>query len=109
MLPCRLNPSGETGDRRRHATHPAKVKPELVARAPNEVWSWDITKIHGPKKWTYYHLYVILDIYSRYIVGWMLANRESAALAETLIADTLAQNRASPQVSSPCTRIEVRR
>ena len=86
-----LRHRGETGDRRRHSTHPAKVKPELVARAPNEVWSWDITKIHGPKKWTYYHLYVILDIYSRYIVGWMLANRESAALAETLIADTLAK------------------
>jgi len=49
------------------------VKPELVATAPNAVWSWDITKLRGPAKWTYYHLYVILDIYSRYAVGWMVA------------------------------------
>ena len=55
------------GDRRRQATHPAKVKPELVATAPNQVWSWDITKLHGPAKWTYYYLYVILDIFSRYV------------------------------------------
>jgi putative transposase len=64
------------------------VKPELVATAPNHVWSWDITKLHGPVKWSYYHLYVILDIYSRYVVGWMVAHRESAALAEVLIRQT---------------------
>jgi putative transposase len=63
----------------------------LRAAAPNQVWSWDITKLHGSVKWTYYHLYVILDIYSRYAVGWMLAARESAALAEKLIADTCAK------------------
>jgi putative transposase len=79
---------GESRERRRQATHPARVKPELVATAPNEVWSWDITKLHGPAKWTYYYLYVILDIFSRYAVGWMLATAESAALAEKLIADT---------------------
>lgn len=65
-----LRERGETGDRRRHATHPAKVKPELVADAPNRVWSWDIAKLHGPAKWTYFYLYVILDIYSCYPVGW---------------------------------------
>ncbi|HUG84588.1 MAG TPA: IS3 family transposase, partial [Euzebya sp.] len=79
---------GETGDRRRHATHPATVKPELVATAPNEVWSWDITKLAGPAKWTYYQLYVILDIYSRYVPGWLLAPREDATLAEQLLGDT---------------------
>ena len=73
-----LRRAGETRERRRQATHPAAVKPELLATGPNQVWSWDITKLHGPVKWTYYYLYVILDIYSRYAVGWMLAPRESA-------------------------------
>ena len=84
---------GESRDRRRQATHPAAVKPELLATAPNQVYSWDITKLHGPAKWTYYYLYAILDIYSRYAVGWMLATRESAALAEKLIADTCVKQR----------------
>jgi putative transposase len=83
-----LRHAGEVRERRRQATHPAKVKPELVASAPNAVWSWDITKLRGPAKWTYYHLYVILDIFSRYVVGWMAASRESAALAEVLIRQT---------------------
>jgi len=86
-----LRQAGESRDRRAQATHPAAVKPELAAAAPNQVYSWDITKLHGPAKWTYYHLYVILDIYSRYAVGWMVAARESAALAEKLIADTCAK------------------
>jgi putative transposase len=85
-----LRSQGETGDRRRHATHPARVKPELLATAPNQVWSWDITKLAGPAKWTWYHLYVILDIFSRYAVGWMVAAREAAVLAERLLADTIA-------------------
>jgi putative transposase len=85
-----LRQQGETGDRRRHATHPAKVKPELVATAPNQCWSWDITKLPGPAKWTWYYLYVILDIFSRYVVGWMVAAREAALLAERLLADTIA-------------------
>jgi putative transposase len=86
---CRLlRAAGETRERRRQAVHPAAVKPELLASGPNQCWSWDITKLHGPAKWTYYHLYVILDIYSRYAVGWMVATRESAALAEKLIAST---------------------
>ena len=86
-----LRQAGETRERRRHATHPATVKPELVATASNQVWSWDITKLRGPAKWTYYHLYVILDIFSRYVVGWMVASRESAALAEVLIRQTVAK------------------
>jgi putative transposase len=86
-----LREAGESRERRRQATHPATVKPELAATGPNQVYSWDITKLHGPAKWTYYHLYVILDIYSRYAVGWMVASRESAALAEKLIAETCAK------------------
>ena len=86
-----LREAGESKERRRQATHPAAVKPELTATAPNQVWSWDITKLHGPAKWTYYYLYVILDIFSRYAVGWMVATRESAALAEKLIAATCAK------------------
>ena len=86
-----LRQAGESRERRAQATHPAAVKPELAAAAPDQVWSWDITKLHGPAKWTYYHLYVILDIYCRYAVGWMVAARESAALAEKLIADTCAK------------------
>jgi putative transposase len=86
-----LREAGESRERRRQATHPATVKPELAATAPNQVYSWDITKLHGPAKWTCYHLYVILDIYSRYAVGWMVAARESAVLAEKLIAETCAK------------------
>ena len=83
-----LREAGESRERRAQATHPAAVKPELAADGPNQVWSWDITKLHGPAKWTYYYLYVILDIYSRYVVGWMVATCESAVLAEKLIAAT---------------------
>ena len=68
-----LHSVGQVRERRAHSVHPASVKPELVAHGPNHVWSWDITKLHGPAKWTYFYLYVILDIYSRYVVGWMLA------------------------------------
>jgi len=88
-----LRTGGETRERRRQATHPAKVKPELRADGPNQVWSWDITKLHGPAKWTYYYLYVIIDIYSRYVTGWMLASCESAALAEKLISATCEKQR----------------
>jgi putative transposase len=83
-----LREAGESRERRAQAAHPAAVKPELAAAGPNQVYSWDITKLHGPAKWTYYYLYVILDIYSRYAVGWMVATRESAVLAEKLIAAT---------------------
>jgi putative transposase len=84
-----LRAQGEAHERRRQATHPAAVKPELLATGPDQVWSWDITKLLGPAKWTYYYLYVVLDIYSRYVPGWLLAPRESAALAERLLGETI--------------------
>ena len=84
-----LRAADEVHERRRQARHPATVKPELVATGPNRVWSWDITKLLGPEKWTYFHLYVIIDIYSRYIPGWLLATCESAELAERLIAESI--------------------
>jgi putative transposase len=86
-----LRQAGEVRERRAQARHPAKVKPELVVNGRNQVWSWDITKLLGPAKWTYYYLYVILDIYSRYVVGWMVASRESAELADVLIRQTCAK------------------
>ena len=79
----------EVRERRNQLRHVAP-RPELLATRPNAVWSWDITKLLGPAKWTYYYLYVILDIFSRYVVGWMLAHAESARLAERLIAGTCA-------------------
>jgi putative transposase len=86
-----LRVHGETGDRRELATHPPRVKPELIATGPNQVWSWDITKLKGPATWSYFHLYSIIDIYSRYTVGWMVATCESAQLAERLLFDTIAK------------------
>ena len=80
---------GESRERRNQLRHPVYSKPELLATAPNQVWSWDITKLRGPAKWVHHYLYVILDIFSRYVVGWMLAEREAATLAEQLIAETL--------------------
>jgi putative transposase len=76
---------GKVEDRRRQVKRPNYSKPELLATMPNQVWSWDITKLKGPAKWTYFHLYVIMDIFSRYVVGWMVAHRESTALAKKLI------------------------
>ena len=78
-----LREAGESRERRAQATHPAAVKPELAADEPGQVWSWDITKLHGPAKWTYYDLYVILDIYCRYVIRWKVAACESADLAES--------------------------
>jgi putative transposase len=86
-----LHEHDEVRERRRQATHPAHKKPELIAEGPNQIWSWDITKLHGPAKWTYYYLYVILDIFSRYVVGWMLARAEWADLSKRLINDTVAK------------------
>lgn len=83
-----LNAKGEVRERRDQLKHPLYAKPELLATGPNQVWSWDITKFKGPMKWSYFYLYVILDIFSRYTVGWMVATRESAALAKRLIAET---------------------
>ena len=83
-----LRSADEVHERRRQGTHPARKKPELIATGPKAVWSWDITKLLGPAKWTYYYLYVIIDIYSRYVPGWMLAHAENGRLAETFLADT---------------------
>ena len=81
----------EVRERRNQLRHPRYAAPELLARRPNELWSWDITKLLGPAKWTYFYLYVILDVFSRYVVGWMVAHRESATLAERLIRETCAR------------------
>ena len=84
-----LAAAGESRERRRQRSHPAKKKPELIARAPNQVWSWDITKLQGPTRGTYYELFVVIDIFSRYVVGWMVAPAETGELAEAFIADAL--------------------
>ena len=86
-----LEEAGEVRERRNQLRHPEYKKPELLAKAPNQVWSWDITKLRGPVKWSYFYLYVILDIFSRYVVGWMVAERESATLASQLIDETCAK------------------
>lgn len=91
-----LSAAQEVRERRDVLRHPAYAKPELLASGPNELWSWDITKLRGPGKWTSYQLYVILDVFSRYVPGWMVATRESAALAERLIADSVAKQRIAP-------------
>ncbi len=86
----------EVRERRDVLRHPAYAKPELLATGPNELWSWDITKLKGPAKWTTYQLYVILDVFSRYVPGWMVAHRESAILAQRLIEATCAKQRIAP-------------
>jgi putative transposase len=91
--------AGEHGgvrERREQRTHPAYARPELLAERPNEVWSWDITKLLGPAKWTYYYLYVILDVFSRYVVAWTVQPRETGPLAEQLIAQACEQQQITP-------------
>jgi putative transposase len=83
-----LDEHGEVRERRDQLTHPSYQKPELMATAPNQLWSWDITKLLGPAKWTYFYLYVLLDVFSRYVTGWMVAYRESAELAKRLIEES---------------------
>lgn len=92
-----LRDAGETRERRGLAKHPPTIKPELAASAPGQVWSWDITKLLGPQKWTYYYLYVVLDVFSRYVVGWRVEYRESAHLAEELFTTTVAREGIDPQ------------
>ena len=87
----------EVRERRAQARHPVYTKPELVATGPNQVWSWDITKLKGPIQYRYYSLYVILDLFSRYVVGWMVARHENAHLAERLIAATCLKQGIAPQ------------
>lgn len=83
-----LAAQGEVRERRHQLIHPHYQRPELLATAPNQVWSWDITKLKGLAKWTYFYLYVVLDIFSRYVVGWMVATRETAALAKQLLDES---------------------
>ena len=103
----------ESRERRDQLRHPVYARPELVATAPNQVWSWDITKLLGPVKWTYYYLYVMLDIFSRYVVGWLLADCEASVLAQELISQscdkqgvrpeqlTIHADRGSPMIAKP--------
>jgi putative transposase len=114
-----LRLAGETRERRRQRTHPARKKPELLARAPNRVWSWDITKLAGPQRGVYYELFVVIDIYSRYVVAWTVANAETGELAEAFIADafdsqgvgrdelTLHADRGSSMTSKPVAQLLV--
>ena len=78
----------EVRERRNQVRRPAYKKPELLATGPNQVWSWDITRLKGPVKWSYFYLYVVMDIFSRYIVGWLIADRESEVLARELIGES---------------------
>jgi len=91
-----LEANQEVRERRNQLRHPSYQKPELLATAPNQVWSWDITKLLGPVKWTYFYLYVILDIFSRYVVGWMIASQEAKALAQKLIQETVEKQNIQP-------------
>ncbi len=91
-----LQQEGESGERPDQLIHPPCQKPELLATAPNQLWSWDITKLLGPAKWTYFYLYVILDVFSRYVTGWMVAPKEKAELAKRFIEETIAKHRIPP-------------
>ncbi|WP_317546075.1 DDE-type integrase/transposase/recombinase [Rhodococcus globerulus] len=88
--------AGQNRERRRLATHPAKVKPELLADGPSQVWTWDITKLRGPTKGVWFHLYVLIDIYSRYNPSWLVSTHESAKLAEQFIAEAIERNGTAP-------------
>jgi putative transposase len=114
-----LKRNNETKERRDQARRTHYKKPELLATGPNQVWSWDISKLKGPKKWTYYYLYVMIDIFSRYIVGWMIAECESGECGKSLIAESVEKqqivgdgliihsDRGSPMRSKPVALLEV--
>jgi transposase InsO family protein len=87
----------QSRERRAQATHPPRVRPELVAYGPSEVWSWDITALKGPRKGEWYKLYVVLDIFSRYVPGWLVASAEDAVVAKDFLADAVARNLVAPQ------------
>src|SRR5258708_20051266 len=91
-----LDEPGEVREGRDQLTHPPYQKPELMATASNQLWSWDITKLLGPAKWTYFYLYVLLDVFSRYVTGWMFAYRESADLPNRLIEETSTKHAIQP-------------
>jgi putative transposase len=91
-----LRENDEVRERRNQVRHPAYAKPELLATSPNQVWTWDITKLRGPAKWVYFYLYVLLDLFSRFVVGWLIAERESATFAQPLIAESCARQHIQP-------------
>jgi putative transposase len=91
-----LAANAEVKERRNQLRHPEYQKPELLATAPNQVWSWDITKLLGPQRWTYFYLYVLIDIFSRYVVGWLLADGEDAGLARKLIGESCDRQNIQP-------------
>src|SRR5260370_37050656 len=91
-----LEQKGEARERRDQLTHPPYKKPQLLATAPNQLWSWDSTKLLGPAKWTYFYLSVVRDVFSRYVTGWMVAMRESADLAKRLIEESCAKQNIRP-------------
>lgn len=91
-----LRENGQVKERRNQRRHPKYRKPELLATGPNQVWSWDITKVRGPMKWSFFYLYVILDIFSRYVVGWMIADKECKFLAKQLFSETCARQNIDP-------------
>jgi putative transposase len=91
-----LDAGGENRERRDQLIHPPYRKPELLATGPNQLWSWDITKLRGPVKWSFYYLYVILDVFSRYVTGWMISYRETAGLAKQLIENSCEKQRITP-------------
>ncbi|MDB5374629.1 MAG: transposase [Belnapia sp.] len=87
---------GEVRERHAQLRHPAYQKPELLAERPNQIWSWGITRLLGPAKWSYFHLYVILDVFSRRVVGWCIADGESATLFKPLLQDAIAKHQVTP-------------
>jgi putative transposase len=87
----------EVRERRNQLRHPIYTKPHVVAKRPNQLWTWDITKLLGPRKWTYFYLYVVLDVFSRYVVGWMVAHRELSSLAQRLLADCYRRQNVQPE------------
>ena len=89
---------GGVRERRDQLTHPPYAKPELLAERPNELWSWDISKLLGPAKWTYFYLYVILDVFSRFVVGWTVQYRETAQLAKALLEQATEQQQITPKI-----------
>ena len=92
-----LDEHQEVRERRNQLRHPKYIKPKLLTTRPNMLWSWDLTKVRGPVKWAYYYLYTILDVFSRYVVGWMIAERESATLAQQLIQETCRKQEILPE------------
>ena len=91
-----LRKRGEINERRRQRTHVPAQRPELLATGPNQVWSWDITKLKGPRKWTYFHLFVVIDVFSRFVVGWCIAQKSNARIAEALLQDAVVREKIKP-------------